>query len=186
MKAEQKINLKTAIALSAILIALGLFGRLLPHAWNMTPTAAVVLFASAYLGIRYSAAVFLITMFVADIFLGFYNWKIMLSVYLSFGLIALIGLLIKRNRTALKILGGALLSSVIFFIVSNLAVWQWSGMYSHTLAGLSECFTLAIPFFKNTLAGDLLYSGLLFGVFESVFHLSARKNLAVESSLQNS
>jgi hypothetical protein len=38
-------------------------------------------------------------------------------------------------------------------------------MYPHTVLGLHGCFVAAIPFFQNTVAGDLFYAALLFGGF---------------------
>jgi hypothetical protein len=55
--------------------------------------------------------------------------------------------------------------SIVFFLVSNFGTWALSGMYAHTLTGLAACYAAAIPFFQNTLAGDLFYATLLFGGF---------------------
>jgi len=51
----------------------------------------------------------------------------------------------------------------LFFLVTNFAVWV--AFYPSTLTGLAACFTAAIPFFQYTLAGDMVYSGLFFGVY---------------------
>ena len=61
---------------------------------------------------------------------------------------------------------GALGASVIFFVVTNAAVWAFTPLYAHTLAGLMQSYTMAIPFFKNSLAGDLGYTAVLFGAME--------------------
>jgi hypothetical protein len=61
--------------------------------------------------------------------------------------------------------GVSLLSSVVFFVVTNLGVWLGGYGYAHTWDGLVECFTLAIPFFQYTLAGDLCTVAVLFGGF---------------------
>ena len=74
----------------------------------------------------------------------------------------------------MPIFGAAILSSVLFFIVTNFGVWLTGGgwFYPKTLQGLIECYTLAIPFFRNSLAGDLVYTGVLFSLFElSVYSL---------------
>ena len=44
-------------------------------------------------------------------------------------------------------------------------MWLFSGFYPRTLGGLEACYVAAIPFFQNTLAGDLFYAALLFGGF---------------------
>ena len=52
---------------------------------------------------------------------------------------------------------------MFFFVATNLYVWLGSGMYPLTVEGLVACFTLALPFFQNQLAGVAFYSLLLFG-----------------------
>ena len=67
--------------------------------------------------------------------------------------------------TALTIAGAALASSILFFAVTNFGTWATGEIYPPTLAGLAACYVAAIPFFQNTLAGDLFFSALLFGGF---------------------
>ena len=105
-------------------------------------------------------------MFVSDIFIGFYTWQIMASVYLSFVLAGLIGMLIRKNKKAATVIGGTILGSILFFLITNFAVWAFGSMYTHSFAGLMQCYTMAIPFFKNTLLGDLFYTGALVGCLE--------------------
>ncbi len=107
-------------------------------------------------------------MFISDIFIGFYQWQIMLSVYSGFALASLVGLYFKKHKTFPIILGGTVVSSLLFFVITNWAVWQYSGMYSHNWAGLLESYTMALPFLKNSLVGDLFYTGVFFGAFELV------------------
>jgi hypothetical protein len=86
-------------------------------------------------------------------------------VYVSFALIVAIGLWLQKHRTVLPIVGAALVSSVLFFVVTNFGVWVFDSLYPKTLEGLIACFVAAIPFFRNTLLGDLLYTAVLFGGF---------------------
>lgn len=82
-------------------------------------------------------------------------------------LIALIGLWLKKHKRVGFILGSSLFSSILFFIITNFGVWApSSNWYPHTLNGLIECYTLAVPFFRNTILGDLGYTVILFGGFE--------------------
>jgi hypothetical protein len=62
-------------------------------------------------------------------------------------------------------LSASLLSSVLFFVVTNFAVWLGSGMYTADIKGFVECYVMAIPYFGNTLAGDLFYCTVLFGSY---------------------
>jgi hypothetical protein len=95
--------------------------------------------------------------------LGFYSgfW----ITYVAVALIVLIGWLALQSVSVLRVGSAAIASSVLFFLVSNFGTWALSGMYSHTFAGLSACYVAAIPFFQNTVAGDLFYAALLFGGF---------------------
>jgi hypothetical protein len=149
--------------LSAIVVAAAL--RLVPHPPNFTPIGAMALFSGAYLGRRGLAfAAPLGAMILSDAVLGFYAgfW----ITYFAVALIVLVGWLALSRVSALRVGVAAILSSVLFFLVSNFGTWALSGMYPHTLAGLSTCYVAAIPFFQNTVAGDLFYATLLFGGFK--------------------
>jgi hypothetical protein len=102
-------------------------------------------------------------MALSDAMLGFYSgiW----ITYLAVALIVVIGWLSLSRISILSVGGAAIASSVTFFAVSNFGTWAFSGMYPHTVAGLSACYVAAIPFFQNTVAGDLFYATLLFGGF---------------------
>jgi hypothetical protein len=123
---------------------------------------AVALFSGVFFANRKIALLIPITaMFVSDLFLGLHST--MLGVYVSFGLIALLGMQMKQVSIK-SVLGNSLLGAIIFFVVTNFAVWV-AGWYGHTFAGLVVCYEMAIPFFRATLASSVLYSGLLFGGF---------------------
>lgn len=149
--------------ISAIVIAAALL-RLLPHAPNFTPVTALALFAGASYNDKKLSLLFpILTMFVSDIFIGFHNT--MLAVYVSLALTVVIGWYIKNKRTLPVIIGSTLASSLLFFFVTNLAVWIFQEtMYPKTFQGLMECYTAAIPFFRNSLMGDIFYSSLFFGI----------------------
>jgi hypothetical protein len=148
--------------ITAIVIAAGL--RLVPHPPNFSPIDAMALFSGAYLGRRGLAFVApLAALLLSDVVLGFYHG--MATVYGTVALIVLIGRWVSLRRTPVRIAAAALASSVIFFVITNLGMWLFSGFYPVTYAGLVACYTAAIPFFQNTVAGDLFYVTLLFGGF---------------------
>ena len=169
---------KNKIIIPLILVAIGITARLLPHPANFAPIAAVALFAGIYLPRKYALIVPILAMLVSDLFIGFYNPKIMVMVYLSFAVVGLIGLLVKKNKKFSTILGGTLLGSILFFFVTNFAVWAFGIMYAHSFAGLIQCFMMAIPFFRNSLLGNLFYTGVLVGSVEAVYYLQARSLVA--------
>ena len=47
------------------------------------------------------------------------------------------------------------------------SVWQYTALYPKTPAGLLHCYLAALPFFRNSLVGDLCYVGLIFGSLEA-------------------
>jgi len=148
--------------LSAILVAAAL--RLVPHPPNFTPIGAMALFSGAYLGRRAVAfAAPLGALLLSDLILGFYHGQA--TVYFSVALIVMIGIVALTRVSALRVGAAALASSVLFFVITNLGMWLFSGFYPRTLAGLEACYVAAVPFFQNTVAGDLFYATLLFGGF---------------------
>jgi hypothetical protein len=150
-------------ALISIVLAAAL-SRLIPHPPNMTSVAAVALFGGAYFSDRRLAfLVPLSALFLSDVILGFYGH--MEVVYASFALIVCIGLWLAKNRSALRIAAAALTSSVLFFLFTNFGVWAFDSLYPRTLDGLMDCYIAAIPFFRNTFQGDVLYTAILFGGF---------------------
>jgi hypothetical protein len=158
--------------IGVILILLAALSRLLPHPANFSPLAAMALAGGVYLDKRFALFVPLAALFVSDLFLGFHNT--ILFVYGSFVLIGIVGLWLKSHKTVLPVLGATLISSVIFFVVTNFGVWLTGGgwNYPKTIQGLIECYAMAVPFFRNTVLGDLVYVGLLFGTFEFAEYLA--------------
>jgi hypothetical protein len=168
---NQKISKKAALLILVVLITIGVVGRLLPHVWNTTPVTAILLLATVYLGWRYSFVALFAIMLVSDAFIGFYQWQIMVAVYGSFGLACLVGFFIKRRKSAGTVVAGALLSSVLFFLITNWAVWQFGTMYPLSWQGLCQSYIMALPFFKNSLVGDLFYTSAFFGAIEGLRYL---------------
>lgn len=150
-------------ALIAIILTAALL-RLLPHPPNFTPIAAMALFGGAYLADRRVAvAATLAALFISDLFLGLYVE--MWAIYVSMALVVLLGGFLSQTRSPLRIAGVALTGSVLFFVLTNFATWALGTMYPLTLAGLVQCYAAAIPFFQNSLAGDAVFTLLLFGGF---------------------
>jgi hypothetical protein len=162
---------RTIALLSAILIAAVL--RLVPHPPNFTPIGAMALFSGAYLGRRALAfAAPLGALVLSDAILGFYSG--MQFQYLSVVLIVALGWAALSRVTLFRLGAAAVASSILFFTVSNFGVWLASGMYPRDASGLAACYVAAIPFFQNTLAGDLFYATLLFGGFRIAELLAPR------------
>ncbi len=168
----KSINLR--FSLLAALILLAAFSRIIPHMANFSPLGAISLFGAAHFSKKWQA--FLIPIaatWLSDLFInnviyaqyyptftwfyeGFY-WQ-----YGSYLLITLLGIFIFKKVNVSRVAGGALISSAIFFIVTNFACWPG---YPQTADGLATCYAAGIPYLKGTLLSDLFYSGALFGLF---------------------
>jgi len=152
------------IALVVVVLVAAVF-RIIPHPPNFTPIAAMALFGGAYFTNKKLA--FLIpmaAMLLSDLFIGFHSG--MPAVYLSFALMVLIGMRISNNIKPKSVIIGSLSASVLFFVITNFGVWMTSAtMYSQGLYGLTACYVAAIPFFHNTVLGDLVFTSVLFGGF---------------------
>ena len=160
------------LVILAVLITLGVAGRLLPHPPNFTPMAAIALFAGFIFLKRYMAVIAVVViMLLTDYFAFGYlsaEWfasKSMWVVYLALLFPVVFKNFLQKKLGLFRVAGAALASSTVFFIATNFAVWAFSPMYEKTLEGLVLCYTMAIPFFQNTVAGDLIWSGVIFGTY---------------------
>jgi len=150
-----------------VLVGMILFAaiaRLIPHPWNFTPLAAMALFGGAHFSKKSHA--FLVpfgALILSDAIIGFYLH--MPIIYVSFALIILIGFYLKGKKGFVPAATAVLVSSISFFVITNFGVWAFGPLYPKTLAGLFQCFTAAIPYFRNALGGDAFYAALLFGSF---------------------
>lgn len=173
---NKKLTLRYSVI--TVMILLAAFSRLLPHPPNFAPIGGMALFGAAYYTRKWWAYLIPIAaMWLSDLllnnivyaeyfdrFVWFYSGA--LFTYGAFALIVLMATFTLRKVRVPQLLFSALGASVIFFIVSNFGVWFSTDMYPKTLAGLGACYLAGIPFFKNTVLGDLVYSAALFGLFE--------------------
>lgn len=150
-------------AVIAIVFALAMF-RLLPHPPNVSPVAAMALFGGAFLvDKRMALLVPLLAMLASDFFLGFH--PTMVFVYGGMALTVLIGSVLGRHLNAVNTVMAAVAASLLFFFVTNFGVWLTSPMYPASLDGLLQSYVAGLPFFQNTLLGNLFYTLLAFGGF---------------------
>jgi hypothetical protein len=145
---------KETFPISLILILA--LARLIPHPPNFTPIVAIAIMSSCFFrNIYLSFAVIIVSMLLADVFIGFYNN--MFFVYLSLLLIAFIFFRISTKVKLQNLFIFGFLGSVIFFLISNFGVWVLSGMYEKNLNGLAYCYFLALPFFVNTVLSTIIF-----------------------------
>jgi hypothetical protein len=140
----------------------------MPHPWNLTPVAAALLYFGAR-GSRRQIWVPFVLLAASDLVLNKFVYAYpfgadQLVVWAWYAAILLLGTQLRENSGWLKIAGAALASSVSFFAVSNFAVWAFGTMYPKTLSGLTTCYAAGVPFFRRTLAGDMLFTAVMFGL----------------------
>ncbi len=90
----------------------------------------------------------------------------MWAVYAGFLAIVIIGQIIRKNPTMLAAIGGSLVGSILFYLITNAAVWYGSPYYVQDLSGLLNSYAAGVPFFRNTLAGDLAFTTVFFGSYK--------------------
>lgn len=178
---------KHLILFACFLVATAAAVRILRHLGlialppNVAPVAAMAMFGGAYLPRRVAVALPLAAMLLSDAAIGFYTPAIMASVYVSFAVSACIGLLLRNRANVARIAAGSLAGSCIFFLVTNGAVWAFGTMYAPTFPGLLDSYLAGLPFFRNTILGDLAFAGTMFGAYELAQYLARRRRVAFDA-----
>ena len=138
--------------------------RLAPHPANFDAIGTLALFGGAHLSEkRWAFLIPLAALFLGDAVIGFHGQ--MPLVYGVFAFMVCMGFALRERRAPLPVAGMATAASVLFFVITNFGVWAVDGLYPLTFQGLVTCYVAAIPFFANTLAGNLFYTAVLFGGF---------------------
>ncbi|MDX2129255.1 MAG: DUF6580 family putative transport protein [Chloroherpetonaceae bacterium] len=179
------------------LILFAVLSRVLPHPANMTAIAAVALFGSFRFNSKIEGLfVPVAAMLVSDIaleilyrvgvnpFAGFHTG--MWHVYLAVTLISFIGFWLKSATKPgyleiTKLAGASIVSSFVFFIVTNFGVWLGSGYYPQNMQGLTLCYVAALPFLRNQITGDLFFTTVIFGsYFASLRYFEAENKISIK------
>ncbi|MEZ5043563.1 MAG: DUF6580 family putative transport protein [Saprospiraceae bacterium] len=175
---KNKLNLQTGIII--LMIFLVALSRFIPHPPNFTPMGAIALFGAAYFSKKYLA--FLIPLaawWISDLFLdnliyakqfpeyyhGF-SWVGNPIGYLCLGMIVVLGWFMLKKISTFRLVGTATLAAILFFLVTNFTAMLADPIYTKDFNGLLQSYIAGLPFFRNTLAGNLIYSAVLFGVYE--------------------
>ncbi len=148
--------------LALLVLAFGLLTRFMPHEPNFTPVLALALFGGVYLKRSHALLLPLALMMMSDVVLGLH--PVIAFTWGSIFLVSCIGLWVRKSQSITHVAAGSLASAFLFFIVTNFGCWL--AYYPHTWEGFVSCYTLAVPFFRGTLASTLLYTVILFGGYE--------------------
>ena len=141
------------IALIIILTLFAVFARMIPHPPNFTPVLAIALYCGLNFKNKYLFCIPLFGMLISDYFLGYHSSIIF--VYVSILLVFYLGYLFYKKYSINNVLLLSIVSSILFFIISNFGVWVIG--YPKTLSGFLSCYIAAIPFFHNTLFSTISY-----------------------------
>lgn len=137
---------------------------------NFTPIAAIALLGGTLLNRKLSAVLIpLLALLLSDMIIGFHSY--MPAVYISFTITAIIGFAVRKNVSILSVFSASIASSLIFYFITNLAVWYSSPFYTQDISGLTRCYIMGLPFLRNEAIGDLFFNSAFFGIY----YLACRK-----------
>jgi hypothetical protein len=157
----------------------------MPHPWNFAPVTASLLYFGAR-GSRRQLWIPFVLLAASDVILTkfvyayHFTWD-QLVVWAWYAAMLWLGTNLRENAKLheqqdwLRVGGASLAGSVSFFVVSNFAVWAFWPTYPKTFSGLMTCYAVGIPFFRHTLAGDLLFTAVFFGSFALYHALTSQR-----------
>ena len=177
---KMKKVLDTRFLIISGMILLAAISRFLPIALpsmaNFSPVGTMALFGGAYFAKKQWAfivpmmALWLSNLILNNVFYTKYyptfSFGFELAVFVSFALVVVIGIVLLKRVNIVNLLTANILGTIGFFLISNFFVWAGGTMYPQTMEGLEMCFTMGLPFLKNTLLSNLLFSAVMFGTFE--------------------
>lgn len=152
-----------------IAVAIAFRVGFIAHPLSFTPLAASLLYFGAKMPRKQAwipVALFAAVDVIQNLRFGYAMSADLLVSWAFYAAMVALGMLIASKISTARVVGASLAGSVGFFIVSNFAVWIGGtlAMYPKTLAGLVECYAMAVPFFRNSMAGDLVFAGAFFGL----------------------
>ena len=161
--AIRKAQLTVAVTFAAILTAMTIAFRLTPHVPNVAPIGALAIFSGALLPKRIASIFPLVAVIISDLVIGLHS--VIFFTWGSYILIAILAPHITKKLSAINIIFTSLCASLIFFVLSNFGVWLDGRLYPRTFQGLAQCYFNALPFFRNTVFGDLAFTFLFISVY---------------------
>lgn len=175
----EHIKLSRFIVLTLLVIAAALtrvMPLLIPHMWNFTAVGALAIFAGAQFNDKRLAFIMpLMAMALSDLFIG--NGFSML-VYTGFIAMVACGYLIRRKVSVTNVILASFISASVFYLITNFAFFYPVTLYPHNVSGILASYTAALPFFRNMLIGNLVFSAVL---FTSFYLLSKRYPVLVKA-----
>ena len=150
--------------MNKLVLAIATIAHLIPHPFGVSSVGATALYAGAYGDKRYSWAIPLIPLLIGNAIFGFYDFRVLAFVYAGFALSTFAGrFLLRRGRNYLRYAWAVAIGAIIFFLVSNFAIWL-VGMYPPTVARLVQCYVNGLPYLGQAAIADAAYCFVLFGL----------------------
>jgi hypothetical protein len=150
--------------LAFLILLFGVISRLFVHLPNFTPVIALALFGGVTLEKRYALFIPLALMVVSDLIIGFH--AVIFFTWSAVVLCSIIGLMVRKQKSPVRLFAASIFAAVLFFVVSNFGAWLV--MYPRTTDGFVQCYIAAIPFFRYTLLSTVAYSAVFFVLYEAV------------------
>ena len=155
-------------------IAVAVHARFLPLPFSFAPVTAALLYFGARRP-RNEMWIPVAALAAAGVYLSrsYYGYALSADLLVTWAWYAgmvLLGGMLAKNASALRVGAASLAGSVSFFVVSNFAVWAVWNMYPKTLSGLTACYVAAVPFFRNAAVSDLFFAAAFFGIGYLVSH----------------
>lgn len=180
---------RTTLLLAIILILAAAISRVIMYPNNFSPIIGMALFSGAVIkDRRFAFAMPIFAMFIADamfeisgIAQGFWGW----GQLVGYGILALITVIAfsLKKINVVTVTGYSIMSSVIFYLLSNLSFFLIDNpvynTYTQDAEGFFDCYVKALPFFRTSLIADLVFSAVLFGVYYLVNQYVIRSREAV-------
>ncbi len=182
-----KNNILKYITIITLLTALAVGWRVVNFNYGIAPNLEIVtsvsVLAAVILGLQAAVIVPIATMILSDLIIG--NTSIFVYTWSAFAVIGLGALLLRKlnNKPKMQILssiGFAAASSFLFFIVTNFGVWA-QGWYPATVAGLIDCYTMALPFYRTMLIGNLILVPAAVSIYQLIRYYQTSKSLVVDT-----
>jgi hypothetical protein len=170
---EISTDLAIKIVMVVLLISFAIFARVMPHPANFAPIAAIAIFGGAILPRRWAVLLPLAAIILSDLVIGMHS--LFLLTWGVFAAIALLSNYWLRNINVVNVGLASIGASVLFYLVTNFGVWAEGRMYPMTIEGLMSSYYNALPFFRNTLMGDMAYTAMLFGTYSFMYRVALRR-----------
>tara|TARA_B110001454_G_scaffold219202_1_gene251985 strand:- start:74032 stop:74580 length:549 start_codon:yes stop_codon:yes gene_type:complete len=154
------------------MVVLGVVSRMMPHPWNFTAIGSMALFSGFSMkSNKYLMIVPFVCLVISDSLIGFYDGMIYTYIGFAVGMLLSVAYFRKQDTFSfggrvMTLAGLSVVSSFLFFLITNFGVWKGATFYTQDLSGLITCYVAGLPFLFNQIAGDLFYAAIVFGLYE--------------------